>query len=78
MPDIGTFSKICRWLDVDPSELMGLNSKPALQSEKIQISAHLRSGPSADQETLKALVSMIRLVAENQPQPDRDLPYADI
>lgn len=80
-PDIATFTKICRWLKVDPNELMGFSTKPSEPTRrpgKIQVSAHLRSDRAPKQETLQALVSMISLVAQTQPQPNQDLLDGDV
>ncbi|MFZ5862379.1 MAG: helix-turn-helix domain-containing protein [Nitrospirota bacterium] len=84
-PDIATFTKVCRWLQVDPNELMGFtveqakhHDEQARRPAKIHVSAHLRSDRAPKQETLQALVSMISLVAETQPQPDQDLRDGDI
>lgn len=80
-PDIMTFTKICQWLKIDPRELMGysMESREQISREgRIYASAHLRSDRTPEKETLQALVSMILLVTETQPQPDNRLQDADV
>ncbi len=80
-PDIGTFAKVCKWLKIDPRELMGVpyeTDNVEIDKERIQVSAHLRANRTPHQETLKALVSMIALAAKMQPPPSKDLQDGDI
>lgn len=80
-PDIGTFAKVCKWLKIDPRELMGVPHETeggGTEGGRIQVSAHLRANRTPQQETLKALVSMIALAAEMQPAPSKELDDGDI
>lgn len=53
MPDLVNFRKICRWLDEDPSKLLGLGQ------ERPVAAVHFRKERTMKVETAKALASMI-------------------
>ena len=53
LPDLMNFRKICRWLDEDPSQLLGL------QNERPVAAVHFRKERTMKAETAKALADMI-------------------
>ena len=53
MPDLVNFRKICRWLDEDPSKLLGL------QDERPVAAVHFRKERTMKLETARALADMI-------------------
>src|SRR5947199_2623959 len=66
IPDVETFGKICKWLEVDPRTFLGIETKsgalrgtaegsPALLS----ISAHFRADQTPKPETVEALAQML-------------------
>ena len=55
LPDLQNFSKICRWLKVDPSTLLGLEERPTRPLAAV----HFRKNQSVKLETAKALADMI-------------------
>jgi transcriptional regulator with XRE-family HTH domain len=61
IPDLKTFSKICNWLQIDPSEVLGckgvVEQQKGLRSKTVL--AHLRADKDLDKETLQALTEMI-------------------
>ncbi len=65
LPDIGTFSKVCRWLRVDPSEVLGVpprtSSKPqaASSTTTTAVSAHLRANRTPTPALAQALAELI-------------------
>ena len=64
LPDLGTFPKLCKWLGIDPSEILGLDDKPAdpTAQEPAQLltaTAHLRAKRQISPELAKALGEMI-------------------
>ena len=62
-PDIHTFAKLCKWIDVDPGEFLGF--KPStVDSKRLVLSAHLRADRTPQQATVQALAQMIKLAAE--------------
>ena len=56
LPDIETFGKICRWLNIDPGEILGVATS-ANASPKI--GAHFRKDQVLAPRTAKALAQMI-------------------
>jgi transcriptional regulator with XRE-family HTH domain len=70
LPDLDTFSKVCRWLRIDPGEVLGCKSE-VLSSGSLQdnaISAHLRADKNQSPEAAQALAEMIlaaqRMISE--------------
>lgn len=61
LPDLQTFSKLCRWLELDPGELLGCEGKPkASQSKKgTAVLAHFRADKNLDPNTLQALTELV-------------------
>ena len=51
LPDLETFGKICRWLNVDPGEVLGIGSSP--------VGVHFRKAQTVKTETAQALAQMI-------------------
>jgi len=62
MPDLETFRKICRWLNVDPGEVLGVGSSAA-GSETVAprdiVGVHFRKAQTVKPETAQALAQMI-------------------
>jgi transcriptional regulator with XRE-family HTH domain len=56
MPDLETFAKICRWLDRDPREFLGLESDPDVQPKAV---AHFRKKKTVNFDTAVALGELI-------------------
>lgn len=52
LPDLENFSKLCRWLKVDPSSILGLEQRP-------MAAVHFRKEQTMKLETAKALADMI-------------------
>ena len=61
MPDITTFGKLCKWLEVDPAQLLGIEgSGVGLTQENSETAvAHLRANKELDRKTAQALASVI-------------------
>ena len=55
LPDLENFGKICRWLKVDPSSILGLQERPA----RPMAAVHFRKDQTMKLETAKALANMI-------------------
>jgi len=75
IPDVTTFAKICRWLEVDPGTFLGFDRKRATlkvsETESpatLVISAHLRADQAPKLETVQALAKMILFAAKKQPR----------
>ena len=56
LPDLANFTKICGWLKVDPSTILGLDN---VGRGKPVAAVHFRKPQAVDQETAKALADMI-------------------
>lgn len=55
-PDLETFGKICKWLAVDPGEVLGVKTKgPSIA----QVAVHFRKDQTLAPETAEALAKMI-------------------
>lgn len=70
MPDLVTFAKICRWLEVDPREFLGVPVEEATTVS--QTVAHFRKKKTVSEETAAALGELI-LAAQRAIQARRDL-----
>lgn len=61
VPDLKTFSKICKWLKVDASEV--LDCRVAPEPERVgaeaTVAVHFRADKDLDKDTLAALTEMI-------------------
>jgi|SRR6267142_456606 len=73
IPDVATFGKICKWLELDPGVFLGIELKTAQKrkvssspSGTLEVSAHLRADRTARPETIKALAQMILVAANTQ------------
>lgn len=56
LPDIETFGKICRWLNVDPGEILGVQNKN-ISTQKISV--HFKKDQVLAPKTAQALAQMI-------------------
>lgn len=61
MPDLETFSKICKWLELDPGEILGCGNKtkPIPTEERATVLAHFRADKDLNPKTLKALTEIV-------------------
>lgn len=62
MPDLERFSKICKWLELDPSEILGCASKAKpsqTNKEGGTVLAHFRTDKDLKPETLRALTEIV-------------------
>lgn len=56
LPDLDTFGKICRWLEVDPSEMLGLSAQA---SPHWKVAVHFKKDQTLKPETAQALAQLI-------------------
>lgn len=61
VPDLGTFSKICKWLELDPGEILdcGIKTKPTQTKEGGTVLAHFRADRDLNPATLQALTEIV-------------------
>jgi len=57
VPDLDTFSKLCKWLEVDPGNVMGIT--PRKQDGENQVRVHFKKDDAVHAETAQALAAMI-------------------
>lgn len=55
LPDLDTFSKVCRWLKVDPADVLGFSRSTSPQKAR----AHFRADNTQKPETANALAKLI-------------------
>lgn len=62
-PDLGTFSKICKWLGVDAGKVLGCSlSQPGPASAAAMVAAHFRAEKTLSSETARHLGELILAV----------------
>lgn len=72
VPDVHTFGKVCKWLNVDPGEFLGFERDVSIEAGgPIELSVHLRTDKIAKPETLNSLANMILLASKMQPSPSK-------
>ena len=59
MPDLQTFGKLCRWLELDPATLLEVAVQPAENTSSYVAAAHLKAQREIDPNTAKALANAI-------------------
>jgi transcriptional regulator with XRE-family HTH domain len=57
LPDLDTFGKICKWLNVDPGEILGV--KPATENQTPEIFGHFKKDQTLSVSTAQALAQML-------------------
>ena len=74
IPDVATFGKICKWLEIDPGLFLGFGSKHRSEKAKISsaqspgtVSAHLKADQVPQAETVQALATMILWALKTKP-----------
>jgi transcriptional regulator with XRE-family HTH domain len=58
LPDLETFAKICKWLKLDPSEILGCAITDT-KEKALPVTAHLRAHKTLNADTAKALAELI-------------------
>ena len=71
MPDLVTFAKICRWLEVDPREFLGVSADESAPAAPETV-AHFRKKKTVSEETAVALGELI-LAAQRAMQARQEL-----
>ena len=59
MPDLQTFGKLCRWLEVDPASLLELEPAGNRSVQPELATAHFRADRTIDPETASSLAKAI-------------------
>ncbi|MCD2322990.1 helix-turn-helix domain-containing protein [Sphingomonas sp. IC-56] len=58
LPDLATFAKICRWLEVDPARFLGVERKQDNEAG-VRAVAHFRKTSTVSPETATSLGALI-------------------
>ncbi|SKB64052.1 helix-turn-helix domain-containing protein [Daejeonella lutea] len=66
IPDVDTFIKICKWLDVSTDTFIASDSRANPLSNHQHVVAHLRADRELPPDTLNMLVTMIDLAYKNK------------
>ena len=73
MPDLQTFGKLCRWLELDPATLLGVSRKNKAGQRPSVAIAHLRAKREISPSTARALANVImqaqRMLEEMPEEP---------
>lgn len=62
VPDLETFSKICRWLGDDPAQYLGLKTSEAARPPTARV--HFKKGAAIRKDSAKALSELIMLARQ--------------
>lgn len=57
LPDLETFSKICKWLEINPADVLGLPNFASNTNQRVSV--HFRKEQAVAPETAEALAQMI-------------------
>jgi transcriptional regulator with XRE-family HTH domain len=67
IPDVLTFGKLCRWLQLDPKSFLGFKEHDlAGAGAGVAMSAHFKADRNPQEATIRALAQML-LLAANPP-----------
>lgn len=77
VPDVETFGKVCRWLEIEPGDFLGFEPRaagaPATSASTtppVRVSAHFKVDRLPLPETASALARMLLFVAERETAGD--------
>src|SRR5947209_16628129 len=56
LPDLETFGKICKWLEVDPGPVLGITTR---DRSTPRVAVHFRKDATLSQSTAQALAQMV-------------------
>lgn len=64
-PDIETFTKLCRWLEVDPNTILGIKTESnEITKQDNKVYAHFKADKTMSSDTATHLANMILAVQE--------------
>ncbi|MFO1334345.1 MAG: helix-turn-helix transcriptional regulator [Piscinibacter sp.] len=70
IPDLETFSKICKWLGRDPAVFLGLPTAPSVAAPTALV--HFKKGAAIKKDSAKALGEMILAVQQALIEEDME------
>ena len=70
VPDLGTFAKVCDWMDVDPGQVLGISKKKKTAAAELPtVTAHFRANQTISPKLAAAVADLI-LVAQQKMQEE--------
>jgi len=66
IPDVDTFIRICKWIDVPADTFIIGDSKKKIVSTKDQVVAHLRADRELGKDTINMLIKMIDMAYKSK------------
>ena len=76
MPNLQTFGKLCRWLEVNPASLLGVSPRLPEAAHSGMAAAHLKARREIDPATARALAHAIikaqKMLTDAPEDEDRD------
>lgn len=76
VPDLGTFAKLCQWLELDPGDFLGrpesTGSGTASEGGPLVMSAHFRAEQTPNEKTVAALARMLLTAAGIEPRANSE------
>ncbi len=64
-PDLDTFTKICKWLEIDPSSILGFRKKQSTGNDAQMPVAHFRAEKTMSTSTASHLAELILAVQKS-------------
>jgi transcriptional regulator with XRE-family HTH domain len=61
-PDLQTFTKICKWLEIDPNSVLGFERKTQVNNNHLTVTAHFRAEKTMSPTTAQHLAELILAV----------------
>lgn len=61
LPDLENFRRICKWLDIDPNQILGFSGEVATEppTTKVRATVHFKKKNTTSPETAAALAQLI-------------------
>jgi len=73
IPDVETFGRVCKWLNIDPGSFLGFESASQKTTEGgfALVSAHFRADRNPQPLTVQAIAQMVMLAMKSQASAKR-------
>jgi len=66
LPDLETFSRLCRWLNIDAGKILGCSQKKEHETKpSTPITAHFKANKTLSQKAAQALADLIIIAQAN-------------
>ena len=76
IPDVETFGRVCKWLNIDPGSFLGFEASSSTQSvapeggSLTEVSVHFKADKNPQAATVQAIAQMVQFAIKTQPQKD--------